>query len=344
MRYFSRPALKYYLMFHTMEATTLVLLLLTIVLSLLYCCARFCLPHSYTFRTEIIITFPLFYCHIRRTETVPSFSWRAEKNDAYAADCRGFSGSADPASHRTPCPRHPTSPTGLGLACHRLCPVDPRGPASLHPSYHLKTCQYTPSTFTIKTHRSTPSTFTIKTHRSTPSTFTVKTRQYTPSTFTIKTHRSTPSTFTIKTHQSTPSAEESKTEERTEARSLERNGHVVFLLLCARSLERNGHVVFLLLCARSLERNGHKVPLRVSHSSLISSDRMKPRSGDCAVTVNFLQEAVVLHLSFGSSVNRSQGQGLGTGLSQRMQQAAGQAAAHAAINELKDSFRMSNRH
>nr|CAD7400571.1 unnamed protein product [Timema cristinae] len=41
---------------------------------------------------------------------------------------------------------------------------------------------------------------------------------------------------------------------------------------------------------------------------------------------------------------RSQGQGLGTGLSQRMQQAAGQAAAHAAINELKDSFRMSNRH
>nr|CAD7431905.1 unnamed protein product [Timema monikensis] len=39
----------------------------------------------------------------------------------------------------------------------------------------------------------------------------------------------------------------------------------------------------------------------VSHSSLMSSDRMKSRSGDWAVTINFLQEAATTSLSSGSS-------------------------------------------
>nr|CAD7425032.1 unnamed protein product [Timema monikensis] len=38
----------------------------------------------------------------------------------------------------------------------------------------------------------------------------------------------------------------------------------------------------------------HEVALCVSHSLLISSDRMKPRSGDWAVMINFLQEAAMI--------------------------------------------------
>nr|CAD7575819.1 unnamed protein product [Timema californicum] len=38
----------------------------------------------------------------------------------------------------------------------------------------------------------------------------------------------------------------------------------------------------------------HEVALRVSHSSLMSSDRMKPGSGDWAVMINFFQEAVII--------------------------------------------------
>nr|CAD7572985.1 unnamed protein product [Timema californicum] len=45
-----------------------------------------------------------------------------------------------------------------------------------------------------------------------------------------------------------------------------------------------------------------EVVLRVSHSSLMSSDRMKPRSGDWAVTIDFLYEATITSLSSGSSV------------------------------------------
>nr|CAD7255829.1 unnamed protein product [Timema shepardi] len=44
-----------------------------------------------------------------------------------------------------------------------------------------------------------------------------------------------------------------------------------------------------------------EVALRVSHSSLMSSDRMKPRSGDWAVTINFLFETPITSLSIGSS-------------------------------------------
>nr|CAD7613663.1 unnamed protein product [Timema genevievae] len=52
----------------------------------------------------------------------------------------------------------------------------------------------------------------------------------------------------------------------------------------------------------------------VSHFLLISSDRMKPRSGDWAVTIDFLQETTITSLSNGSNVN-----GLPTGsLRQRM--------------------------
>nr|CAD7435392.1 unnamed protein product [Timema monikensis] len=45
-----------------------------------------------------------------------------------------------------------------------------------------------------------------------------------------------------------------------------------------------------------------EVALCVSRSSLMSSDRMKPRSGDWAVTIDFLQEAAITSLSSGSSV------------------------------------------
>nr|CAD7454907.1 unnamed protein product [Timema tahoe] len=44
-----------------------------------------------------------------------------------------------------------------------------------------------------------------------------------------------------------------------------------------------------------------EVVLRVSHSSLMSSDRMKPRSGDWAVTIDFLQESTITSLSSGSN-------------------------------------------
>nr|CAD7578545.1 unnamed protein product [Timema californicum] len=47
-----------------------------------------------------------------------------------------------------------------------------------------------------------------------------------------------------------------------------------------------------------------EVALRVSHSSLMSSDRMKPGSGDWAVTINFLEETSIASLSIGSSVNQ----------------------------------------
>ncbi|CAG2064800.1 unnamed protein product, partial [Timema podura] len=40
-----------------------------------------------------------------------------------------------------------------------------------------------------------------------------------------------------------------------------------------------------------------EVALRVSPSPLISSDRMNPRSGDWAVTINFIQEAAITSLS-----------------------------------------------
>nr|CAD7453350.1 unnamed protein product [Timema tahoe] len=43
------------------------------------------------------------------------------------------------------------------------------------------------------------------------------------------------------------------------------------------------------------------VVLRISHSSLMSSDRMKPRLGDWAVTINFLREAAITSLSSGSN-------------------------------------------
>nr|CAD7577849.1 unnamed protein product [Timema californicum] len=46
-----------------------------------------------------------------------------------------------------------------------------------------------------------------------------------------------------------------------------------------------------------------EVALRVSHSSLMSSDKMKPGSGDWAVTINFLEEAAITSLYIGSSVN-----------------------------------------
>nr|CAD7258762.1 unnamed protein product [Timema shepardi] len=48
-------------------------------------------------------------------------------------------------------------------------------------------------------------------------------------------------------------------------------------------------------------QHDREVALRVSHSSLMSSDRMKPRSGDWAVTIEFLQEATITSLSSGSS-------------------------------------------
>nr|CAD7448694.1 unnamed protein product [Timema bartmani] len=44
-----------------------------------------------------------------------------------------------------------------------------------------------------------------------------------------------------------------------------------------------------------------QVVLCVSHSSLMSSDRMKPRSGDWAVMIDFLQEAAITSLSSGSN-------------------------------------------
>ncbi|CAG2056863.1 unnamed protein product, partial [Timema podura] len=45
-----------------------------------------------------------------------------------------------------------------------------------------------------------------------------------------------------------------------------------------------------------------EVGLHVSHSSLISSDRMKPRSGDWAVTIDFLQETAIISLPNGSNM------------------------------------------
>nr|CAD7430778.1 unnamed protein product [Timema monikensis] len=45
-----------------------------------------------------------------------------------------------------------------------------------------------------------------------------------------------------------------------------------------------------------------KVVLHVSHSSLMSSDRMKPRLGDWAVTIDFIKEAANTSLSSGSNV------------------------------------------
>nr|CAD7597233.1 unnamed protein product [Timema genevievae] len=46
----------------------------------------------------------------------------------------------------------------------------------------------------------------------------------------------------------------------------------------------------------------NEVALRVSHSSLMSSDRMKPGSGDWAVMIDLLQEADTTLLSSGSNV------------------------------------------
>ncbi|CAG2061159.1 unnamed protein product [Timema podura] len=44
-----------------------------------------------------------------------------------------------------------------------------------------------------------------------------------------------------------------------------------------------------------------EVVLHVSHSSLMSSDRMKPSSWDWAVMINFLEEATITSLSDGSN-------------------------------------------
>nr|CAD7413774.1 unnamed protein product [Timema poppensis] len=41
-------------------------------------------------------------------------------------------------------------------------------------------------------------------------------------------------------------------------------------------------------CLKQKQREGQEVALHVSHSSLMSSDRMKPRSGDWAATIDFL--------------------------------------------------------
>ncbi|CAG2058763.1 unnamed protein product, partial [Timema podura] len=46
-----------------------------------------------------------------------------------------------------------------------------------------------------------------------------------------------------------------------------------------------------------------EVALCVSHSLLMSSDSMKPKSGDWAIIIFFLQEAAITSLSIGSSVN-----------------------------------------
>nr|CAD7410767.1 unnamed protein product [Timema poppensis] len=54
---------------------------------------------------------------------------------------------------------------------------------------------------------------------------------------------------------------------------------------------------------QSAHKAGRLVVLRVSHSSLKSSDKMKPRSGDWAVTIDFLKEASNTSLSSGSNVN-----------------------------------------
>nr|CAD7204060.1 unnamed protein product [Timema douglasi] len=54
--------------------------------------------------------------------------------------------------------------------------------------------------------------------------------------------------------------------------------------------------------ALAISPDTKEVALRVSHSSLMSSDRMKPRSGDWAVTINFLYATSITSLSIGSSV------------------------------------------
>nr|CAD7413514.1 unnamed protein product [Timema poppensis] len=54
--------------------------------------------------------------------------------------------------------------------------------------------------------------------------------------------------------------------------------------------------------ALAISPDTKEVALRVSHSSLMSSDRMKPRSGDWVVTINFLYATSITSLSIGSSV------------------------------------------
>nr|CAD7406861.1 unnamed protein product [Timema poppensis] len=48
--------------------------------------------------------------------------------------------------------------------------------------------------------------------------------------------------------------------------------------------------------------DNREVALRVSHSSLKNSNRMKPKSGDQVVMINFLEEANLTSLSIGSNV------------------------------------------
>nr|CAD7439918.1 unnamed protein product [Timema bartmani] len=59
------------------------------------------------------------------------------------------------------------------------------------------------------------------------------------------------------------------------------------------------------------QKNKHhtdeEIALRVSHYLLRSSDRMKPRSGDWAVTITFLQEAAITSLSNDSNLKSKPG-------------------------------------
>nr|CAD7460218.1 unnamed protein product [Timema tahoe] len=77
--------------------------------------------------------------------------------------------------------------------------------------------------------------------------------------------------------------------------------------LFSSSTARRGDVVTAALTSliHFTSRDG-KVVLHVSHSLLMSSDRMKPRSGDWPVTINFLKEAAITSLSSGSNVKTNE--------------------------------------
>nr|CAD7460766.1 unnamed protein product [Timema tahoe] len=64
---------------------------------------------------------------------------------------------------------------------------------------------------------------------------------------------------------------------------------------CSKSRATSGSPRPHSLVQRSSKLNEYKeVALLVSHSSLMSYDKMKPRSGDWAVTIDFIQEAIYL--------------------------------------------------
>nr|CAD7398719.1 unnamed protein product [Timema cristinae] len=106
---------------------------------------------------------------------------------------------------------------------------------------------------------------------------------------------------------------------RTKTKKEQRSGNTLYQELSFQDAEALGEmddgadITDLFACHGSADSDDESQPSKtvvhagscVSHSSLMSSDRMKPGSGDWVVTIDFLQEAAITSLSSGSSVKNA---------------------------------------